>query len=182
MQESNLKKDNKISLSPLLSRISPALKRKSLNSWLKPDSNDSCATTTLDSPNDCAAVSLNSSTSHEDFNIADPFKPSLNRSNETSANLSAIDHSSILTGANGSRQACDQCRQNEASVQVAKDEKVQVEKQLGKAREEIDRMSELIKDMEHKWTEVAKDYEKQVIPQQASLIQLVWSFQFDISR
>ena len=42
------------------------------------------------------------------------------------------------------------------------EEKANHEKQLAKAREETVRMSDLIKEMEHKWTEVAKDYEKQV--------------------
>ena len=50
----------------------------------------------------------------------------------------------------------------EADFQQMQEEKVQLDKQLVKAREEAQMLSELIKDMEHKWTEVAKDYEKQV--------------------
>lgn len=50
----------------------------------------------------------------------------------------------------------------EADLQQLQEEKAQVDKQLIKAREESQMLSELIKDMEHKWTEMAKDYEKQV--------------------
>jgi len=50
----------------------------------------------------------------------------------------------------------------EADFQQIQGEKIQLDKQLAKAREEVQMLSELIKDMEHKWTEVAKDYEKQV--------------------
>lgn len=50
----------------------------------------------------------------------------------------------------------------EADFLHLQEEKVQSDKQLTKAREEAQMLSDLIKDMEHKWTEVAKDYEKQV--------------------
>ena len=57
---------------------------------------------------------------------------------------------------------CQQCQQVAAENEQLRSDKTQLEKQLNKSREEAERISNLVKDMEHKWTQVAKDYEKQV--------------------
>ena len=59
-------------------------------------------------------------------------------------------------------EPCQQCQSAAAENQQLREEKMSLEKQLAKSREDAESMSNLVKDMEHKWTEVAKDYEKQV--------------------
>ena len=60
------------------------------------------------------------------------------------------------------QQTCSNCKTIQTDLNRCQEEKSQSDKQLGKAREEMKMLSDLVKDMEHKWTEVAKDYEKQV--------------------
>lgn len=59
-------------------------------------------------------------------------------------------------------QVCHRCQQATVENEQLQNDKTYLEKQLSKSREEAERMSNLVKDMEHKWTQVAKDYEKQV--------------------
>ena len=59
-------------------------------------------------------------------------------------------------------QVCHRCQQATVENEQLQNDKTHLEKQLSKSREEAERMSNLVKDMEHKWTQVAKDYEKQV--------------------
>ena len=66
-------------------------------------------------------------------------------------------------------QTCDMCANYENSLQSLQksyDESIQSkqssEKSLGSYKEDLERESKYRKDMEEKWLEVAKDYEKQV--------------------
>ncbi|XP_057368871.1 rab GTPase-binding effector protein 1-like [Daphnia carinata] len=139
-------------IGPLISRISPVLKRKS--SAQSPSKEISVDSYVLDSST---------------FGIPEVASTAIkNSTKEEIENMSSCSVDSNLTSSEGSfLQANDD--QNvirytvlEADLQQLQEEKAQVDKQLIKAREESQMLSELIKDMEHKWTEMAKDYEKQV--------------------
>ncbi|KAK4010865.1 hypothetical protein OUZ56_019993 [Daphnia magna] len=140
-------------IGPLISRISPVLKRKS--SAQSPSKETSVDSYVLDSSTfgipEVASTATKNSTKEEIENIS----------------FCSVD--SNLTSSEGSFMHADDGHQTtiryrvlEADLQQLQEEKAQVDKQLIKAREESQMLSELIKDMEHKWTEMAKDYEKQV--------------------
>lgn len=121
---------DKVNLGPLLSRISPVLKRRS----------------PAHSPPRDAAHGADAA------DATDPVAAGAATGEDATPNGRA----SAATGSVASYA------EKEAEVQQLRSDRAALEKQLVKAREEVDRTSELVKDMEHKWTEVAKDYEKQV--------------------
>ena len=141
-------------IGPLFSRISPVLKRKSsANSPSK-----ETFTETFDSDTDNLTKKQPSiedllSTSTVSFD-------SSCSSFQAEGPLLMVDQFQD-TSASG-QKPCTECKSLVADIHQLQEEKLQLEKQLAKSREEAERLSNLIKDMEHKWTEVAKDYEKQV--------------------
>jgi len=123
----------------LFSRISPVLKRKS----------------TGQSPSrEPTSHTLEESSSTEILHEDDTLNSSAT-SFETSYNSEAGFTGPVQLRVEEIQGPCQTCK-------LMNEEKANHEKQLAKAREETVRMSDLIKEMEHKWTEVAKDYEKQV--------------------
>lgn len=136
-----------------MNRISPVLKRKSsVQSPSKDITADSYAVDS--SPFGISGLAAAATT---------------NLIKEEIENMSSWSVDSNLTSSDGSSMQADDGHQTiiryralEADFQQLQEEKVQVDKLLVKAREESQMLSELIKDMEHKWTEMAKDYEKQV--------------------
>lgn len=132
-------------IGPLISRISPVLKRRTLaQSPSKEIAADSYA---LEASAEMGRVTSRDTTMEDldNSSIDSSFVLSEERSMQT-----------------GESQTCLRCKVLETDYQHLQEEKVQLDKQLVKAREEAQMLSELIKDMERKWTEVAKDYEKQV--------------------
>lgn len=134
-------------IGPLISRISPVLKRKSLpQSPSKESASENLLHESLTLGTTDTVPVANKDMCKEEFeSVESTFIP-----NEDQSSQSEEIHS------------CSQCKFSLAENQRLQEGKLQVEKQLVKAREEVQMLSELIKDMERKWTEVAKDYEKQV--------------------
>ncbi len=135
-------------IGPLISRISPVLKRKTL-----------AQSPSKEAANDSYVLEASAEMSHA---------TSRDTTKEDLENMSScsIDGSLVLSDGRSMRtedsQTCLRCKVLETDYQQLQEEKVQLDKQLVKAREEAQMLSELIKDMERKWTDVAKDYEKQV--------------------
>jgi predicted nucleic acid-binding Zn-ribbon protein len=133
----------------LISRISPVLKRKS--SAQSPSKDISADSYVLDPAT-----------------FGTPEMVTRQMTKEDLENMSSCSVDSNLISSEGNSARIEDGNQNtrfkelEADFQQMQEEKVQLDKQLTKAREEARMLSDLIKDMEHKWTEVAKDYEKQV--------------------
>ena len=133
----------------MISRISPVLKRKS--SAQSPSKDISADSYVLDSTT-----------------FGTPEMAIRQMTKEDLENMSSCSIDSNLISNEGNSLRIEDGNQNarfkvlEADFQQIQGEKIQLDKQLAKAREEVQMLSELIKDMEHKWTEVAKDYEKQV--------------------
>ncbi|EFX69086.1 hypothetical protein DAPPUDRAFT_301185 [Daphnia pulex] len=136
-------------IGPLISRISPVLKRKS--SAQSPSKDISADSYVLDPAT-----------------FGTPEMVTRQMTKEDLENMSSCSVDSNLISSEGNSARIEDGNQNtrfkelEADFQQMQEEKVQLDKQLTKAREEARMLSDLIKDMEHKWTEVAKDYEKQV--------------------
>lgn len=138
-------------IGPLFSRISPVLKRKS-----------SAQSPSKETPSE--ATGMEGAYNHQDTRSGPKRDPSVEEvnllcSSLDSASPPAADESAITSQ---DANSCAQCKTFLADIDQIQEGKVQLEKQLAKSREESERLSDLIKDMEHKWTEVAKDYEKQV--------------------
>jgi len=133
-----------LNLSPLFSRISPVLKRRSPAHSPQRE----CAQDLLESAAP-GSKTIPRDASNEELTVNDRVQR-----DGVLFNDSTVSHSTAT-------EKCGLCFQSEIEIDQLKNEKVQLEKQTLKAREEVDRMSELVKDMERKWTEVAKDYEKQ---------------------
>ncbi|XP_046456544.1 rab GTPase-binding effector protein 1-like isoform X2 [Daphnia pulex] len=136
-------------IGPLISRISPVLKRKS--SAQSPSKDISADSYVLDPAT-----------------FGTPEMVTRQMTKEDLENMSSCSVDSNLISSEGNSARIEDGNKNtrfkelEADFQQMQEEKVQLDKQLTKAREEARMLSDLIKDMEHKWTEVAKDYEKQV--------------------
>lgn len=136
----------------MISRISPVLKRKS--SAQSPSKDISADSYVLDSAS---------------FGTPEtPHNATRQMTKEDLENMSSCSIESNLISNEGNSVRIEDGNQAarfkelEADFLHLQEEKVQSDKQLTKAREEAQMLSDLIKDMEHKWTEVAKDYEKQV--------------------
>lgn len=133
-------------IGPFISRISPVLKRRS-----------SGQSPSRDIPPDNV---FDSSASEMLFSA------SKDASKEDLVNMSSCSIDSSMVQSEGqsllAEEACLRCKALLSDYQNLQEEKGQSDKLLIKAREEAQMLSDLIKDMEHKWTEVAKDYEKQV--------------------
>lgn len=141
-------------IGPLFSRISPVLKRKSSASSPSKEAPDH-----LESVNENFAVST---TKHQP-SIDDLLSTSTVSFDSSCSSFQAegplvlVEQFQDVSG----HKPCAECKSLVADIHQLQEEKLQLEKQLAKSREEAVRLSNLIKDMEHKWTEVAKDYEKQ---------------------
>jgi len=122
-------------ISPLFSRISPVLKRRSPAQSPIKESGEKTVEATLERP----------ATANEPVQGEGP--------------LLRLE---LCAGGAVMPEPCQQCQSAAAENQQLREEKMSLEKQLAKSREDAESMSNLVKDMEHKWTEVAKDYEKQV--------------------
>ena len=166
MEKSPIKTQMKdrLNLSPLFSRISPVLKRRS-PSPIRERSEDCTESSAVKVPL--------KSTSLESF--SSDLVPCAMDSVECIAKQvadvePAVDHAKLL-------ETCsEQLQQTEKELSQLKEEKLATEKQLVKSREEVEHLSNLVKDMEHKWTEVAKDYEKQVSVHSFYHIFYIYSF------
>lgn len=130
-------------IGPLISRISPVLKRKSMaQSPSREIASESC---TLDA----SEMDLPHTPKEDHVNMSCSIDSSLALNEGQSSLVEEIPN-------------CSRCKSLSSDFKNLQEEKGQSDKQLVKAREEAQMLSDLIKDMEHKWTEVAKDYEKQV--------------------
>lgn len=131
----------------MISRISPVLKRKS--SAQSPSKDISADSYVLDPAT---------------FGTPEMVTRQMTKEDLENMSSCSVDSNLISSEENSARieDGNTRFKELEADFQQMQEEKVQLDKQLTKAREEARMLSDLIKDMEHKWTEVAKDYEKQV--------------------